>query len=232
MALTPPSTPPSARSPSPDVTLDDVFSSSPPRLDTIVHDPSDPAQSSSMQNHPSDIPRLRQVHATAGYREGISRAKAQSLQPGFDEGYGLGATFGLHVGYLLGALKGLVALYQGQEENLTRSRLGETMHRQADRDRQEDEEDGDVGKRREEDNTARVSALRKAARADLAVERIFGREYWREDGTWGYQLPPGDDEQGEEVGVDSFRAVVRAHPLIRRWASIVEDEMRRVRLGG
>ena len=102
MAITPPSTPPSPASPAPiaaDNSLSDVFSDSPP---------STPAQSSI----PSDISRLRSTHATAGYRDGISKSKTQSLQPGFDEGYSLGAVFGLRVGYLLGALEGLSCAYR------------------------------------------------------------------------------------------------------------------------
>ena len=97
MAVTPPSTPPSPTSPPHIVAnndLSDVFSDSPPTT---------PAHTSI----PSDIPRLRGTHATAGYRAGISTSKTQFLQPGFDEGYSLGAVFGLRIGYLLGALEGL-----------------------------------------------------------------------------------------------------------------------------
>ncbi len=107
MAVTPPSTPPSPSSPIRIATnnnLSDVFSDSPP---------STPAQSSL----PSDIPRLRSTHATAGYRAGISSSKTRSLQPGFDEGYPLGAVFGLRVGYILGALEGLWSAYRTQGES-------------------------------------------------------------------------------------------------------------------
>lgn len=53
------------------------------------------------------MPRLQQEHETAGYRDGITAAKATSVQAGFDEGYGLGATIGLRAGELLGVLEGL-----------------------------------------------------------------------------------------------------------------------------
>lgn len=63
----------------------------------------------SQTHHPSDIPRLQQEHTTAGYRDGITVAKATSIQAGFDEGFGLGATIGLKVGRLLGLLEGIAA---------------------------------------------------------------------------------------------------------------------------
>ncbi|KAH8662186.1 hypothetical protein BX600DRAFT_437601 [Xylariales sp. PMI_506] len=59
------------------------------------------------ESHPSDIPRLQAEHATAGYRDGVVVAKGKSIQAGFDEGYGLGATIGLAAGQLLGFLEGL-----------------------------------------------------------------------------------------------------------------------------
>ena len=59
--------------------------------------------------HPSDVRRLQQEHATAGYRDGITVAKATSIQAGFDEGFGLGATIGARIGKLLGLLEGIAA---------------------------------------------------------------------------------------------------------------------------
>ena len=101
MHITPPSTSPSPLSPA-EVwegnDLADVFSESPPATHFQC-------------GIPSDIPRLRSIHATAGYREGLSDSKAQSLQPGFDEGFSFGATFGLKVGYILGTLEGLCSAY-------------------------------------------------------------------------------------------------------------------------
>ncbi|KAI9808625.1 MAG: hypothetical protein M1825_003775 [Sarcosagium campestre] len=57
--------------------------------------------------HPSDIPRLRTQHQTAGYREGVAKAKAASVQSGFDAGYVSGAELGVIVGGLLGVLEGI-----------------------------------------------------------------------------------------------------------------------------
>jgi hypothetical protein len=106
MVKTPPSTPPSPSSPvqatnthtNTNNNLSDIFSDSPPSTPTHL-------------GIPSDIPRLRSTHATAGYRTGITTAKTRSLQPGFDEGYSLGAVIGLRVGYILGALEGLWCAY-------------------------------------------------------------------------------------------------------------------------
>lgn len=110
MTNTPPSTPPSPSSPAPAhnvSSLSDIFSDSPPSTPT-------PA------GVPSDIPRLRSTHTTAGYRAGISVSKTQSLQPGFDEGYSLGGVFGLRVGYIVGALEGIWAAYDTQSGEKSR----------------------------------------------------------------------------------------------------------------
>ena len=67
----------------------------------------------------SDIPRLRSIHVTSGYREGISSSKNEKIQQGFDEGYALGAEIGYQVGWILGVLEGAKAgqlLKQAQEE--------------------------------------------------------------------------------------------------------------------
>lgn len=91
--ITPPSTPPTPNTNQ----LSDIFSDSPQGSPSLT----------SPNTEPSDINRLRSIHSTAGYRAGISKSKAESLQPGFDEGYSLGATFGLRIGHLLGVLEGL-----------------------------------------------------------------------------------------------------------------------------
>ncbi|CAF9912722.1 MAG: hypothetical protein GOMPHAMPRED_007746 [Gomphillus americanus] len=60
-------------------------------------------------NHPSDSPRLRSIHATAGYRDGASAAREAAVQGGFDEGYLLGAAIGARAGVLIGIVEGIVA---------------------------------------------------------------------------------------------------------------------------
>lgn len=100
MALqdTPPSTPPTPNSNA----ISDVFSDSPPTSPSLAPHATEP----------SDIPRLRSLHSTAGYREAISVSKEKHLQSGFDEGYSLGATFGLRIGSLLGILEGLANAFK------------------------------------------------------------------------------------------------------------------------
>ena len=170
MALTPPSTPPSLSSPTANNHLSDIFSDSPPTSPTA--------------EYPSDIPRLRSTHSTAGYRAGISTSKERSLQPGFDEGYSLGAIFGLRVGYIHGTLEGLCSTYLQDSEE----RKG-------------------------------LKQLLKEAREQLAIEKIFGKEWWGEDGIWKYEV------RGTE-GEVTFREVVDAHPLVRRWVERVDQEMK------
>jgi hypothetical protein len=170
MALTPPSIPPSPSSPSNNA-LSDIFSDSPP--------------SSPSKTDPSDIPRLRSTHSTAGYRDGITVAKALSLQPGFDEGYSLGAAFGLRIGYILGALEGLWSACTGLCEEKERQRK-----------------------------------LLREAREGLRLERVFGKEWWGEDGVWRYEV----QGEGEEV---TFEEVVGWHPLVKRWEERVKDELER-----
>ena len=170
MALTPPSTPPSPSTPITNNCLSDIFSDSPP---------TSPAGAD-----PSDIPRLRGTHSTAGYRAGISTSKEQTLQAGFDEGYTLGAFFGLRVGYLLGALEGLYVAHSHESEGRTR-----------------------------------LAQLGKEARGQLTLEKLFGREWWGEDGIWKYEV------QGKEEEV-TFPKVVNAHPLVRKWVERVEQEMK------
>lgn len=62
------------------------------------------------------MPRLQQEHVTAGYRDGITAAKASSAQAGFDEGFGLGAVIGARAGLVLGVLEGLAAAVSSDEE--------------------------------------------------------------------------------------------------------------------
>ena len=170
MALTPPSKPPSPSTPIANNCVSDIFSDSPPTSPTTAD--------------PSDIPRLRGTHSTAGYRAGISTSKEQTLQAGFDEGYSLGAFFGLRVGYLLGALEGLYVAHSQESEGRTR-----------------------------------LAQLGKEAREQLTLEKIFGREWWGEDGIWKYEV------QGKEEEV-TFPEVVNAHPLVRTWVEKVEQEIK------
>jgi len=85
--------------------LDDVFGSVPSSPNLTAHDS---AQERQHGTEHSDIPRLRSIHVTNGYREGIAASKETHMQDGFDEGYSLGAELGLKVGWCLGALEGML----------------------------------------------------------------------------------------------------------------------------
>ena len=83
--------------------LDDVFGSAPSSPTLAAQNPSDALGA---QHH--DLSRLRTVHTTSGYREGIAASKEKFIQEGFDEGYSLGGEIGLKVGWCLGALEGIL----------------------------------------------------------------------------------------------------------------------------
>ncbi|KAL9621754.1 MAG: hypothetical protein Q9160_003872 [Pyrenula sp. 1 TL-2023] len=71
----------------------------------------------------SDAPLVRRQQLTAGYREGVSIGKAQTMQDGFDQGYPLGAEIGLRVGYIKGVLEGIALSLVKTEANETVQKL-------------------------------------------------------------------------------------------------------------
>jgi hypothetical protein len=153
----------------------------------------------------SDIPRLSQVHSTAGYRDGIALARSRTAQQGFDEGYALGATIGHRAGQFLGVLENLAAavglhslsLYSSHQP----SRQGQ-------------------GQGREE--ARRIDRLLAEARRELGVDSVFASEFWAEDGNWRYELSTGATAEGPV-----FADVADAHPLLRKWRAIVRAEAAR-----
>lgn len=190
-------------------------------------------------SHPSDIPRLQQEHTTAGYRDGITVAKAEHVQAGFDEGFGLGATIGAVAGQLLGVLEGLVfALSSASAKQHSTRSSGNG-----------DGEDA-------ESLREKLRGLLAEAEKDLSVQSIYGKDYWDEDGTWRYEVPgesssqkerhhyphheqqqaqdspPEPKEAGEEQGKEEdeeaeilFPDVALAHPLIKKWGQIIRQEL-------
>lgn len=64
-----------------------------------------------------DAAKLRSVHSTAGYRNGISESKTAKLQQGFDEGYVLGAEIGALAGRILGVVEGVGSLRLRERAN-------------------------------------------------------------------------------------------------------------------
>ena len=57
------------------------------------------------------------------------------------------------------------------------------------------------------------------AREDLSTAKIFGIEYWEEDGNWKFEVVPKDG--GEIV----FSDVAGAHPLVKKWTTVVEEQV-------
>ncbi|KAL9607310.1 MAG: hypothetical protein Q9167_007769 [Letrouitia subvulpina] len=154
----------------------------------------------------SDIPRLRSTHITAGYREGISASKDQALQPGFDEAYPLGAILGLRVGYILGVLEEICAAHS-QKARIFKEEVIYTLE------------------------AGRMQTLVLEAREQLKVERIFGKEFWKSDGTWGYDAGKmqGLAEQGDSAD-STFWEVADRHPAISFWMQRLRDEMKKVEI--
>jgi hypothetical protein len=94
--------------------LDDVFGSEPSSPTFEPHEDSWHKARGNVEY--SDIPRLKEKHETEGYRDGVTKGKAESVQAGFDEGYGLGAVLGLRIGKILGLLEGICGALRSGEE--------------------------------------------------------------------------------------------------------------------
>lgn len=91
--------------------LDDVFGSAPssptlsPSLNVGGSDRNYGGGAGNTEH--SDVPRLRRIHVTQGYREGIAVSKEEHIQAGFDEGFSLGGEIGIRAGWCLGVLEGI-----------------------------------------------------------------------------------------------------------------------------
>ena len=92
--------------------LDDVFGDDSGDEPNVRSQLTDTSPTTGNRNDVSDVPRLRGIHTTNGYRDGISASKEKFLQEGFDEGYSLGAEIGAVAGRLFGILEALVAAMQ------------------------------------------------------------------------------------------------------------------------
>ncbi|KAF7181313.1 hypothetical protein CNMCM7691_000531 [Aspergillus felis] len=89
--------------------LDDIFGSSPPHENEKF-----PQQPSSQAPEPSDLPSLRRQHVTAGYRDGVSAAKGEHVQHGFDAGFPIGAQLGMRAGTVIGIIEGLLRGFESR----------------------------------------------------------------------------------------------------------------------
>ncbi|KAK6502198.1 hypothetical protein TWF506_002786 [Arthrobotrys conoides] len=152
--------------------------------------------------YPSSTLRLASKHTTEGYRDGITASKQQFIQEGFDEGYILGAALGLKVGGLLGILDGIVGTIYGLLHPLDKKNVDSKSS-----------EYKDVLK----EQLKRQQKVRETAKQELALEKVFGRDYFGEDGVWKWAAE-------EEDGEMTFDDIILQHPLIVKWGDIVNKQ--------
>ncbi|KAB5578319.1 hypothetical protein GE09DRAFT_1214501 [Coniochaeta sp. 2T2.1] len=167
-----PSPPPQPQDPLPphdNDALDDVWGSpshSSPSSPSLL-----PTTRTGTSHYQSDIHHLQREHENAGYRDGITAAKAGSAQAGFDEGFGLGAVLGARTGRVLGVLEGIAraaaaaAVVPGDDEN----------------------------------ERERMRRLWEGAGRELDLVRVFGDEYWTGEGVWKYEVTGAKGEGEEEI---------------------------------
>ena len=182
--------------------LDDVFGSAPgsPTFPHSSHQDVDIfqlRQKVAGSAEISDIPRLKEKHETEGYRDGVTKGKAESVQKGFDEGYSLGAILGLRIGEILGIIEGIYNAVQTAAKDPAKV------------------EGGEWEKERE-----RIGALYEEAKGELKTENVFARKWWGEDGIWRFEV----EGEGGEV---TFREVTSAHPLVGKWEGVMRGEVER-----
>ncbi|KAH8601634.1 essential protein-like protein Yae1 [Bisporella sp. PMI_857] len=119
----------------------------------------------------SDIPRIKEKHETEGYRDGVTKGKAETVQKGFDEGYNLGAVLGLRIGKVLGLLEGIAAAIRRVE--------------------------GQGAESEWESNREKAEGLLKEATEELKTQNVFAKEWWGEDGIWRFEVE--GEKEGKEI---------------------------------
>ncbi|KAM0417272.1 hypothetical protein ACHAPT_012713 [Fusarium lateritium] len=67
-------------------------------------------------------------------------------------------------------------------------------------------------------HTPETTSLLSQAREDLSVKGIFKADYWAEDGNWKFEVKAEGDEA-------VFADVADAHPLIRKWTAVVDEQV-------
>lgn len=85
----------------------------------------------------------------------------------------------------------------------------------------------------------RIGKLLRQAREELAVERVFGAEWWGEGG-WRYEVFGGGQGDGkgdgggryevvgDKNGEVTWKEVVDQHPVVREWERRVGEELERL----
>ncbi|KAJ3521348.1 hypothetical protein NM208_g13331 [Fusarium decemcellulare] len=73
---------------------------------------------------------------------------------------------------------------------------------------------------REDTESVKAIELSRQAQEELSTASIFKADYWAEDSNWKYEVKPA--EGADEV---VFADVADAHPLIKKWAAVVEEQV-------
>ncbi|POS85817.1 hypothetical protein EPUL_003407 [Erysiphe pulchra] len=71
----------------------------------------------------------------------------------------------------------------------------------------------------------RLQKLLGMAEKELSIRSVFGTEWWDEQGIWKYEIT-GLDAESEAT----FHHVAKAHPLLKKWESVVEEELQKSHL--
>lgn len=176
--------------------LDDVFGSDGGGDDDSPAFGEDGDELNASQHHPSDMHRLQQEHTTAGYRDGVTVAKAGSVQAGFDEGFGLGATIGLKVGRLLGLLEGIASALASDRASASASAP---------------------------EAAALLADARAELGVRSVFSQVYWNAdgTWKYD----VAPASSGDGAGEEGETVLFSHVAEAHPLVKKWTAIVQAQM-------
>ncbi|AET38654.1 Yae1p Ecym_3151 [Eremothecium cymbalariae DBVPG len=65
-----------------------------------------------------ELRKLKRIHWKRGYRDGVSSAKEEALQQGFDEKFPDGCKSGFQVGEIIGRMQVLNSLFGDEDEDL------------------------------------------------------------------------------------------------------------------
>ena len=115
---------------------------------------------------------------------------------------------GLRAGYILGVLEGLC--HADRSSNPQPHVAGER---------------GGEGKASVEIDNQRLKGLLVQAKEEMMVSHLFGKDYWKNDGLWEYQV------QGREEDV-TFWEVTDQHPVIQKWLQTIREEVQKTGLQG
>ncbi|KAL7930344.1 hypothetical protein V8C35DRAFT_312986 [Trichoderma chlorosporum] len=66
-----------------------------------------------------------------------------------------------------------------------------------------------------------ASKLLAEAREELSIVKIFSPDYWAPDGNWTFDVKEANED--DQV---LFPDVAKAHPLIKKWADIVDERIK------